>query len=50
MEQDIRWIQRFNNFNKVLSQLQKFIDKNELNELDELLLPYKVDLSLKHDI
>ena len=33
---DIRWIQRFHNFSKALSQLKKFIDKgDELNELEE---------------
>jgi len=33
---DIRWIQRFANFSKALSQLDKFIDKGEsLNELEE---------------
>lgn len=32
---DIRWVQRFNNFSKALSQLQKFIDKGDLNELEE---------------
>lgn len=32
---DIRWIQRFNNYKKALAQLQKFIDKGELNELEE---------------
>ena len=33
---DIRWRQRFNNFSRALSQLQKFIDKGEnLNELEE---------------
>ena len=31
---DIRWIQRFNNFNKALSQLTKFIEKGELNEME----------------
>jgi nucleotidyltransferase substrate binding protein (TIGR01987 family) len=31
---DIRWIQRFNNFSKALSQLTKFIEKGELNELE----------------
>jgi nucleotidyltransferase substrate binding protein (TIGR01987 family) len=35
MEEDIRWKQRLNNYNKALSQLQKFIDKKELNELEE---------------
>jgi nucleotidyltransferase substrate binding protein (TIGR01987 family) len=35
MEKDIRWEQRFNNYKKALSQLQKFIDKDTLNELEE---------------
>ena len=34
-QEDIRWIQRFNNFSKALSQLRKFIAKGELNELEE---------------
>ena len=34
-EQDIRWKQRLANFNKALSQLKKFIDQGELNELEE---------------
>lgn len=33
--QDIRWQQRFNNFNKAFSQLEKFISQNILNELEE---------------
>jgi nucleotidyltransferase substrate binding protein (TIGR01987 family) len=33
--QDIRWKQRFENFSNALSQLTKFIDKGELNELEE---------------
>lgn len=32
---DIRWIQRLNNFGKALKQLQKFISKKDLNELEE---------------
>lgn len=32
---DIRWKQRFSNYQKAMSQLQKFIDKGELNELEE---------------
>lgn len=32
---DIRWQQRFANYEKALSQLQKFIDKGVLNELEE---------------
>ena len=35
MTHDIRWIQRFSNYKKALSQLRKFIDKGELNELEE---------------
>jgi nucleotidyltransferase substrate binding protein (TIGR01987 family) len=34
-QEDIRWIQRFNNFGKALSQLRKFIAKGELNEFEE---------------
>ena len=34
-DQDIRWEQRFQNFQKALNQLQKFIDKGELSELEE---------------
>lgn len=33
--QDIRWVQRFNNFSKALSQLTKFIEKGTLNELEQ---------------
>lgn len=33
--EDIRWIQRFNSYQKALGQLRKFIDKGELNELEE---------------
>ena len=32
---DIRWVQRFRNFNKAFGQLKKFIDKKNLNELEE---------------
>ncbi len=35
MTDDIRWIQRFNNFSKALAQLTKFMDREELNELEE---------------
>ena len=34
-KKDIRWVQRFRNFNKAFSQLKKFIDKKNLNELEE---------------
>ncbi len=33
-QKDIRWHQRFRNFNKAFTQLKKFIDKKELNELE----------------
>lgn len=33
--EDIRWLQRFNHFSMALNQLKKFIDKGELNELEE---------------
>ena len=33
--QDIRWEQRFANYKKALAQLQKFIDKGDLTELEE---------------
>jgi len=32
---DIRWIQRLNHFSKALHQLQKFLEKNTLNELEK---------------
>lgn len=32
---DIRWKQRFSNYQKALLQLKKFIDKPALNELEE---------------
>ncbi len=33
--QDIRWLQRFNNYDIALTQLTKFIDKGDLNEFEE---------------
>jgi len=35
MNQDIRWKQRLGNYSKALRQLTKFIDKGELNELEQ---------------
>ena len=32
---DVRWIQRFANFQKAFGQLKKFIDKGELSELED---------------
>ncbi len=34
-DKDIRWKQRFGNYQKALGQLQKFIDKGELSDLEE---------------
>lgn len=34
VKQDVRWIQRFNNFCKATAQLTKFIQKENLNELE----------------
>lgn len=34
-KKDIRWEQRFSNYQKALNQLKKFIDKGELSELEE---------------
>ncbi len=34
-DQDIRWKQRFSNYLKALAQLQKFIDKGNLSELEK---------------
>ena len=35
IDPDIRWKQRFANYERALTQLTKFIDKGELNELEE---------------
>ena len=34
-KKDIRWVQRLQNYTKALKQLTKFIEKGELNELEE---------------
>lgn len=34
-EQDIRWKQRFQNYCRALDQLTRFLDREELNELEE---------------
>lgn len=33
--QDTRWLLRLSNFRRALAQLKKFIDKGELNELEQ---------------
>lgn len=33
--EDIRWLQRLSNYRRALAQLTKFIDKGELNELEQ---------------
>lgn len=35
MTQDIRWLQRFSNYKKALSQLTKFLKQTDINELEE---------------
>jgi hypothetical protein len=35
INQDIRWKQRFENFQKALSQLKLFLKKESLNDLEE---------------
>ena len=35
MSEDIRWKQRLGNYSKALRQLTKFIEKGELNELEQ---------------
>lgn len=35
MEEDVRWKQRFQNFEKAFFQLRKFVAKEELNELEQ---------------
>lgn len=34
-DKDIRWQQRFSNYKKALAQLQKFIDKGDLSDLEK---------------
>ena len=34
-DSDIRWQQRFINFNKVFSQLDRFMQEKSLNEMEE---------------
>jgi len=35
MAEDIRWIQRLDNWNRALMQLSKFMQKDDLNEMEE---------------
>jgi len=35
MAEDIRWIQRLDNWNRALMQLSKFMQQDELNEMEE---------------
>ena len=35
MIEDIRWQQRFANFNKALKQLERFVKEDDLNEMEE---------------
>ena len=33
--QDLRWIRRLSNYSRALAQLQRFVDKGELNEFEQ---------------
>ena len=35
MTEDIRWIQRLDNWNRALAQLSRFMERKDLNELEE---------------
>lgn len=35
MTEDIRWIQRLDNWNRALAQMTKFMQRTELNEMEE---------------
>ena len=35
LNEDIRWLQRFSNYNKALAQLEKFVQKGDLSDLEE---------------
>jgi len=35
LKQDIRWTQRFGNYQRAFAQLQKFIDKGDLSDLEK---------------
>lgn len=35
VNKDIRWQQRFSNFNKAFSQFEKYVGQKEMNELEE---------------
>jgi nucleotidyltransferase substrate binding protein (TIGR01987 family) len=35
LNEDLRWLQRFSNYNKALAQLEKFVQKGELSDMEE---------------
>jgi hypothetical protein len=35
LSEDVRWLQRFSNYNKALAQLEKFVQKEELSDMEE---------------
>jgi hypothetical protein len=35
LNQDTRWLQRFSNYRKALDQLEKFVQKGELSDMEE---------------
>jgi len=38
LNEDIRWLQRFSNYRKALSQLEKFVLKGNLSDMEEQAL------------
>jgi hypothetical protein len=49
MQNDIRWKQRFYNYQKALSQLTKFIEKGELNEISDYVGEFHHDANSSGD-
>lgn len=35
LNEDVRWLQRFSNYNKALAQLEKFVKKEQLSDMEE---------------
>lgn len=51
-QQDLRWIQRLNYLSKAIAHLRKFIQKGELNELEEsgMIQAYEVCYELAWNV
>ena len=50
MTEDIRWKQRFDNYNRALHQLTQDMLSKLVGMFEESNLPYQVDLSILKDI